>query len=62
MINSLIEQALKILKSSNMSDDDLWKNAKAFKELNEDFNNTKAVQIASLPEFKRDLPRHEETN
>ncbi|MCK9329993.1 MAG: LysM peptidoglycan-binding domain-containing protein [Candidatus Cloacimonetes bacterium] len=39
----------------NMSDDDLWKNAKAFKELNEDFNNTKAVQIASLPEFKRDF-------
>lgn len=38
-----------------MSDDDLWKNAKAFRELNEDYNTTKAMQLANLPEFRRDF-------
>ena len=38
-----------------MSDDDLWKNAKAFKELSEDYSATKTIQLANLPEFRRDF-------
>jgi len=38
-----------------MSDDDLWKNAKAFKELREDYNRTYNQRISRLPEFQRDF-------
>ena len=38
-----------------MSDDDLWKNAKAFKELSEDYNATINLQLSKLPEFQRDF-------
>jgi len=38
-----------------MSDDDLWKNAKAFRELREDYDKTHAERIARMPEFQRDF-------
>ena len=37
-----------------MSDDDLWANAKAFRELREDYNITSSQPLATLPEFQRD--------
>jgi len=37
-----------------MSDDDLWANAKAFKELREDYNVTSSQTLAVLPEFQKD--------
>jgi len=38
-----------------MSDDDLWKNAKAFRELREDYDKTHNQRLARLPEFQRDF-------
>jgi LysM repeat protein len=38
-----------------MSDDELWRSAKAFKELSEDYAGTKAHPLAALPEFTRDF-------
>lgn len=38
-----------------MSDDELWRNARAFKELNEDYDETKQNRLARLPEFRRDF-------
>jgi predicted nuclease with TOPRIM domain len=38
-----------------MSDDELWTNAKAFRELNEDYRATHDQRLARLPEFQRDF-------
>ncbi len=38
-----------------MSDSQLWENAKAFKELNNNYDQTKQVKIAKLPEFRREF-------
>jgi hypothetical protein len=38
-----------------MSDDDLWKNAKAFRELREDYDITHGLRLSRLPEFQRDF-------
>ena len=38
-----------------MSDDDLWRNARAFTELREDYNATRQNRLARLPEFQRDF-------
>ncbi|HOD55233.1 MAG TPA: hypothetical protein PKJ08_11950, partial [Candidatus Cloacimonadota bacterium] len=38
-----------------MSDTQLWENAKAFKELNTNYDQTKQVKIAKLPEFRREF-------
>jgi nucleoid-associated protein YgaU len=38
-----------------MSDDELWRNATAFKELEEDYLGTRNRQLARLPEFQRDF-------
>ncbi|MCB5251285.1 MAG: LysM peptidoglycan-binding domain-containing protein [Candidatus Cloacimonadales bacterium] len=39
----------------NMSDSELWENAKAFKELDVAYNETKEIKLARLPEFKREF-------
>ena len=38
-----------------MSDDELWRNAKQFVELREDYNKTRADRLAGLPEFQKDF-------
>ena len=38
-----------------LSDDDLWKNATALKELEEDYLGTRSLRLARLPEFQRDF-------
>ena len=38
-----------------MSDDELWRNATALKELEEDYLGTRAHKLARLPEFQRDF-------
>ena len=38
-----------------MSDDELWRNARAFTELREDYYVTRATREARLPEFTRDF-------
>ena len=38
----------------NMNDDQLWNNAKAFKELQEDYGITYNLRLSRLPEFERD--------
>ena len=38
-----------------MSDDELWRNAKAFTELREDYNRSKTHRLSRLPEFQRDF-------
>ena len=38
-----------------MSDDELWRNARAFTQLREDYNATRRHRLARLPEFQRDL-------
>ena len=38
-----------------MSDDELWRNARAFTELREDYYATRQTREARLPEFQRDI-------
>jgi len=38
-----------------MSDDELWRNVRAFTQLREDYNETRQNRLARLPEFQRDL-------
>jgi len=38
-----------------MSDDELWRNARTFTQLREDYNLTRQNRLARLPEFQRDF-------
>jgi len=38
-----------------MGDDELWRNARAFAQLREDYNQTRQIPLTRLPEFVRDF-------